>query len=94
VIEFILEINGVERGFRLQFKLPTQENYKQQLYRALLYYLKARFTSVDFGIRTIEEEFLTELLIKLPDGQIKSVRETIDLSKLITSADLQLPYKT
>ncbi len=93
IIEFILEIKGIEKGFRFEFIL--HENYKKQTYRALFYYLKARFTSVDFGIRTIEQEFMPELIIKLPDGSsttiASEVNENIEL--LETTKDLQLPFK-
>lgn len=95
IIEFILEINGIEKGFRFEFILPLDQNYKKQTYRALFYYLKARFTSVDYGIRTIEQEFMPELILKLPDGSTTTIASEVNenIGLLETTKDLQLPFK-
>jgi len=95
IIEFILKENGKEIPFRFKFILPENESHKKQVYRALLYYLKARFTSVDFGINTIEKEFLQEIILKLPSGEEATVKEVMEnkITQLTNNvSDLLLPF--
>ena len=95
VIEFILLRNDKEMAFRFKFNLPQSEAYKKQAYRCLFYYLKNRFMAVEFGITTVEEEFLQELILKLPDGTDRTVKELVkeQLPTLDYRTDFQLPYK-
>ena len=66
-IEFILLQNNKEMAFRFKIELPEKPSLQKQVYRALFHYLKARFTSVDFGIARIKNwlsnnpDFFTEL---------------------------------
>jgi len=94
MIEFILSVNDKEMPFRFKYELPKQENYRKQVYRALFYYLKNRFLAIEFGITTIEKEFLQELVLKLPDGSDATVKEIIQDNILKLSYDnLLLPFK-
>lgn len=95
VIEFILLKNGKEMAFRFKYDLPEKEMHKRQVYRALFYYLKNRFLAIEFGITTVEKEFLQELVLKLPDGTTSTVKEIVEqqLNQLEYISELQLPFR-
>ena len=96
VIEFILQRPENEMSFRFKFNLPEKESLKRQIYRGLFHYLKNRFMAVEFGITTIEEEFLQELIVKLPDGGDATVKELVtnQLKGLDYDSVLKLPFST
>lgn len=87
IIEFILMSNGKELTFRFKYDLP-EEKYHAQIYRGLFHYLKNRFMAVEFGITTVEKEFLQELVIKLPNGTNSTMKE------LMQDKVLKLGYKS
>lgn len=95
VIEFILLKNDKEMAFRFKYKMPEKEMYKKQVFRALFFYLKNRFLAVEFGITTIEEEFLQEMILKLPNGTDTTVKELVkdQLTQLEYNSGLLLPFK-
>ena len=95
IIEFILKRENKEYTFRFKFALPEKEAYRRQVYRALFHYLKNRFMAVEFGISSVEQEFLQELVLTLPNGSNSTVKELLgkDISKLQYSKDLLLPFK-
>ena len=94
VIEFILEKIGKEMAFRFKFDIPKKGTEQSQVYRALYHYLKNRFASVEFGITSIEEEFLQELVLKLPNGTDITVKELVkdQLDGLEYESKLLLPF--
>ena len=94
VIEFILEKIGKEMAFRFKFDIPKKGTEQSQVYRALYHYLKNRFASVEFGITSIEEEFLQELVLKLPNGTDITVKELVkdQLESLEYESKLLLPF--
>lgn len=69
--------------FRFKYDLP-EEKYWPQIYRGLFHYLKNRFMAIEFGITTVEKEFLQELVLKLPDGTTSTIKEILGdkISKL------------
>ena len=75
IIEFILLKNDKELMFRFKYDLPESEPLKQQVFRMLYHYLKNRFMAIEFGIITIEKEFLQELVLKLPNGSTTTIKE-------------------
>lgn len=77
IIEFILLRNGHELTFRFKYDLPEKESYQRQVYRGLYHYLKNRFMAIEFGITTIEKEFLQELVLKLPNGTNATIKEIL-----------------
>ena len=77
IIEFILLKDNQELTFRFKYEFPENEQLKMQVYRALFYYLKNRFLAIEFGITSIEKEFLQELVLKLPNGTTATVKELI-----------------
>lgn len=78
IIEFILLKDNKEIAFRFKYDLPEKESLRLQVYRALFYYLKNRFLAVEFGITTVEKEFLQEIIIKLPNGNTTTVKELVE----------------
>ena len=96
VIEFILiqGNNDIPFQFRFSVNLPENRNLWQQVYRSLFYYLKARFTRVDFGINTVEKEFMSELVMKLTDGRTGTMAELYGNKILeLRNSDNLLPFK-
>lgn len=93
VIEFILSQNDIPIQFRFNFNLPENESRQRQMYRGLFYYLKARFTSVDFGINTVEKEFMAEIVMRLPDGRSRTMKELYGDKILELRSDNLLPFK-
>ncbi len=77
IIEFILLKNNNELMFRFKYDLPEREMFKKQVYRALFHYLKNRFMAVEFGITTVEKEFMQELVLKLPNGTDSTIKEIL-----------------
>jgi len=77
VIEFILLKNNKELMFRFKYDLPESEPLKKQVFRMLFHYLKNRFMAIEFGLITIEKEFLQELVLKLPNGLTSTIKEII-----------------
>ncbi len=75
VIEFILLKNNKELMFRFKYDLPESEPLKKQVFRMLFHYLKNRFMAIEFGLITIEKEFLQELVLKLPNGLTSTIKE-------------------
>jgi len=94
-IEFILLKDDKELSFRFKFNFPEKEAYQRQVYRGLYHYLKNRFFAVEFGITTIEKEFLQEMVLKLPDGSTPTIKEIVSkqLAGLAYNSELQLPFK-
>lgn len=95
IIEFILQRPKKEMAFRFKFNLHEKESLKRQIYRGLFHYLKNRFMAVEFGITTIEQEFLQELIVKLPEGGDATVKELVtnQLKGLDYDSVLKLPFR-
>ena len=94
-IEFILLKDEKELSFRFTFNYPEREDFQRQVYRGLFHYIKNRFFAVEFGINTIEKEFLQEMILKLPDGSTPTIKDLVSkqLSGLAYTSELQLPFK-
>jgi len=95
VIEFLLvQEDDVPLQFRFNVSLPENRKYQRQVFRSLFYYLKARFTAIDFGINTVEKEFMSELVMKLPDGTTGTMKEIYGNKILeLRNSDNLLPFK-
>jgi hypothetical protein len=94
-IEFILEKNDQELAFRFAFPMPEKDMYRRQVWRGFYHYIKNRFMAIEFGISTIEEEFLQEMVLKLPNGQERTVKDIVkdQLGTLQYESKLNLPFK-
>lgn len=91
VLEFIIEANvrGVKRQLgiavspphiyikkRIRGQLVNTENINQE-YRLLFHWIKSKIEAVVWGLSTIEREFLSEVVLKLPNGQQSTVGEVV-----------------
>ena len=91
VLEFIVEANvqGVRRQLgiavkpphiyiqkKLHGKLVKTENINQE-YRLLFHWIKSKVEAVVWGLSTVEREFLSEVLLRLPDGRQSTVGDVV-----------------
>lgn len=93
ILQFALNTEKQLLKFRFKIDMPMEERYRKQVYRGLYHYLKARFTSVIFGINTVEQEFMAEIIMKLPNGTEGTMRELYGDKVLDLKSDLILPFK-
>lgn len=92
MLEFMVEYvyEGVRKQSAIRIKPPLlarkvrKPGYGQvimpqpaQSMRLLYWYLKTKLESVLFGLTDVTQEFLSEVLVSLPDGSFKTVGETI-----------------
>ena len=77
---------------KLHGKLVDAENINQE-YRLLFHWIKSKIEAVVWGLSTIEKEFLSEVLMKLPNGQQSTVGDVV--INLMSKDTLQsLPFYT
>ena len=91
VLEFIIEaeVGGVRKQLGISVKPPhifikkklrgqlvNTESLNQE-YRLLFHWIKSKIEAVVWGLSTIEKEFLSEILLKLPNGQQSTVGEMV-----------------
>jgi len=77
---------GHLRGLGRERKLVRNDN---QAYRVVAHVLKARFVSVECGLKTFENEFLSDIIYKLPNGNVKSVGDII-LNQIRKTQEIKL----
>ena len=90
-LEFIIEaeVQGVKKQLgvavkpphivikkKLHGKIVDTENINQE-YRLLFHWIKSKIEAVVWGLSTIEKEFLSEVLMKLPNGQQSTVGDVV-----------------
>ena len=90
-LEFIIEaeVQGIKKQLgvavkpphivikkKLHGKLVDTENINQE-YRLLFHWIKSKIEAVVWGLSTIEKEFLSEILMKLPNGQQSTVGDVV-----------------
>lgn len=90
-LEFIIEaeVQGIKKQLgvavkpphivikkKLHGKLVDTENINQE-YRLLFHWIKSKIEAVVWGLSTIEKEFLSEILMKLPNGQQSKVGDVV-----------------
>jgi len=101
-IRFVLEENGEKIPFEFTITLPSNKNEKsiesqqKQYMRAYYYYLKSKIEMIkDFGIKAFKNEFMAERLLKLPNGQLRTLGQVIkdQEEKLSYGENLFLPLK-
>lgn len=105
-LEFIVEaeIRGVKKQIGIAVRPPhiyikkrvsgkgivNTENINQE-YRLLFHWIKSKIEAVVWGLSTIEKEFLSEVTMKLPNGQSTTVGEIV--LGLVSKDQLQsLPF--
>lgn len=63
----------IKKGHYVAQELP---NYSQAM-RLLFYWLKTKIESVAFGLREVQEEFLSDVIVRGPDGRETTVGKMI-----------------
>ena len=74
---FALERDNKKHAFQFNIIIPDDEKFARQKFRAFYWHLKSRLEAVDFGLFTMEEIFMAEMLIQLPDGDITTVKKAL-----------------
>lgn len=74
---FALEKKDKKYAFKFEIIVPDDEKFARQKFRAFYWHLKSRLEAVDFGLFTLEEVFMPELLIQLPNGGITTVKNAL-----------------
>jgi len=67
-------------GVRITLPIPQGKNIEQsknQIHRALFYYLKSKFESMNFGLVEFMDEFMAHLVIYDKKGQSKTLSQHI-----------------
>ena len=74
---FALERDGKKYAFQFEIIIPEDPKFARQKFRAFYWHLKSRLEAVDFGLFTLQEIFMPELLVQLPDGEITTVKKAL-----------------
>ena len=82
---FALLRNDKKYAFQFELIIPDDEKFARQKFRAFYWHLKSRLEAVDFGLFTLQEVFMPEMLIQLPNGDISTVKSALqdDNQKLL-----------
>ncbi len=59
------------------YETLTLPNWAQSM-RLLYYWIKAKLEAVSYGLNSVEKEFLSDIVTRLPDGSQKTVWELIE----------------
>lgn len=83
------ELKGVKKGITFEINIPeigkkTGRGYDKkmirnecQAYRIVVHIIKAKLTAVETCVETFENEFLSKILYRLPDGRSAKVGDVI-----------------
>lgn len=74
---FALERSDKKYAFQFNIIIPDDPKFARQKFRAFYWHLKSRLEAVDFGLFTLQEVFMPELLVQLPDGLITTVKDAL-----------------
>ena len=73
-----IENKDVNIGVRIILPIPKDdERAKNQIHRALFYYLKTKFEALNFGLVEFMQEFMPHLLINEPSGRKRTLYQII-----------------
>ena len=73
-----IENKDVNIGVRIILPIPKDdEKAKNQIHRALFYYLKTKFEALNFGLVEFMQEFMPHLLIKELSGRQRTLYQII-----------------
>jgi len=59
-----------------KYEIVDAANWSQSM-RLMYWWLKLKIESISFGLREVEEEFLHDIVVKLPDGREGTVGEIV-----------------
>ena len=85
---FALEKDDKKLAFQFTLTIPDNKRFARQKFRAFYWHLKSRLEAVDFGLFTLQEIFMPELLIQLPNGEVGTIKDSLLKNNL-----LKLEYK-
>ncbi len=91
ILRFIheFEMEGVKHNIAYEIRVPEigikkGSGYDRRLvrndsqgYRVLWHVLKNRFVAIECGLKTFENEFLSDIIYKLPDGRPAKVGDIV-----------------
>lgn len=93
---FKIQIKGVQKEIMFAFKPPkiaVKKRYGSSLvntindavsYRLLFWYLKTKLEAVQFGLETVEQEFMSHIMVALPGGQDSTLGEKLgEITELV-----------
>jgi hypothetical protein len=60
-----------------------------QSYRLLYYWLKAKLEAVAYGLTSVEQEFLSQVLVSLPTGEAKTIGELVSNPEIFNKLALE-----
>jgi len=74
------EIDNKQLSYGVRIVVPVASNddkFKNQIHRALFYYLKTKFEALNFGLVEFVKEFMPHLVITDKNGMSKTLHEII-----------------
>ena len=73
-----IEGKDVSVGVRIVLPIPKEdESAKNQIHRALFYYLKTKFEALNFGLVEFVQEFMPHLVVFNKQGESKTLYQII-----------------
>ena len=79
-----------EKGSYQKMALP---NWAQS-YRLLFHWLKAKIEAIAYGLTTVEQEFLSQVIIALPDGSSSTIGAILMERGVLVSGQFALEERT
>ena len=80
---FALERYNKKHTFKFELIVPEDAKFARQKFRAFYWHLKSRLEAVDFGLFTLEEIFMPELMVQMPSGDINTVKEILASKQML-----------
>jgi hypothetical protein len=81
---------NAEKGYYEKMALP---NWAQS-YRLLYHWLKAKLEAIAYGLTTVEQEFLSQVVVALPDGRSSTIGAILMEKGVLVSGQFALEEKT
>jgi hypothetical protein len=92
------EVQGVRKAVAFEIQIPeigkrtrgsVLVRNERQAYRVVCYVLKNRFVAIECGLKTFEEEFMSDIIYKLPNGSTVKVADVV-LKQMENTKDIKL----
>jgi hypothetical protein len=77
---FPSKLKNKDINYAVRITIPVESNddkFKNQIHRALFYYLKTKFEALNFGLIEFAKEFMPHLVITDKSGNQKTIHEII-----------------
>lgn len=101
-IKKLLEIRVIPPTFATSRRTwnPEKGTYEKlwlpnwaQSYRLLYHWLKAKIEAIAYGLTTVEKEFLSQVVVNLPDGGKSTIGDVLENKGILASGMFSLEYK-